>query len=101
LKRTQIDRMAGKLVVEGEAIAGKSDIAETALVFHPSCVVSGRRFPQRKCGQGDRFVDIGRMKRVGPQCVLDIGGPATLVLLLVMEAKHDSPRRLFRRTGGQ
>ncbi len=93
--------MAGQLVIEGEAIAGKSDIAESALVFHPSCIVSGRWFSRRKCSQGDRFVDVGRMKRVGPQSVLDIGGQQLLVLLLVMEAKHDPPHRLFRRIGGQ
>ena len=95
-KRTQVFRMAGQLVIEGEPLAGKSDLAQAALVFNPI------RLAQRWRVEDHRFVQIRRTKRVGPQRVLDIVGQQFLVLLLVVEAEHDPPHHfLLRRLRGQ
>ena len=86
-ERRQIDGVARSFVVETEGVrwvglGGEANLGQSGGEGDPvergSDAVGGGF-----CGEGA----VGRMKRVGEQGVLDVGGDQLLVLLLVFEAK--------------
>src|SRR6185312_10473875 len=94
----QIDRMAGRLVVEGKAL-------DRIRIWCDADANESRRWrreaqPLERRGNGLRrwlkgTLAIGRTQRICEKSILDVGGSEFEVLLLVLETEGDAAQRLI------